>query len=182
MSEVRSELRDFPFDVDPCSVPLNESPCCKAMSHVVQPGTATVAAAFQRSAKPDLARDLGEVVSSCPLGDARTTFRKKEGPDGRAGDNSFPLSSVVREDLTGGFMYRDKPRLTEFCPPKPCLSLTAVRKKYKKTASPESRTANSRKKRRSIQEKPPLGGRRTRSETRIRFVIVILQGTSFVIR
>ena len=55
-------------------------------------------------------------------------------------------------------------------------------KKYKKTASPESRTANSRKKRRSIQENPPLGGRRMRSATRIRFTMAISQGTSFVIR
>ena len=50
--------------------------------------------------------------------------------------------------------------------------LTAARKKYKNTASPDKHDAKSRRKRRSTQENPSAGGRRTRSMTRRCFSIM----------
>src|SRR5208337_2999270 len=55
----------------------------------------------------------------------------------------------------------------------PCLSATAERKKYNSTASRERRSACSRTKRRSTQDQPVAGGRRSRAGTRMRLAIML---------
>ena len=98
MPQVRREFGKLPLDVGPASIPVHERARRKPMSHIVQPGTVAVTAAFHRGAEAHRARHLGKVVPGGAVGHTGATFREEEGRRGGPLENAVPVARVAVVD------------------------------------------------------------------------------------
>src|SRR5215469_6965790 len=77
VSEVGGQLREFSFHIESLSIPLDQRASGKSVTHVMEPGTMSVA--LCHAPETELLRYLGEGVARYPFCDPRATLGEEEG-------------------------------------------------------------------------------------------------------
>jgi hypothetical protein len=113
--QVSGPLGEFPFDVEPGAIPVNQAAGGESMTHILQPGTAAVT--LGSGAAADALGYLGERVSRYPFGNAPTLLGDEEGGKERCGEKAISGRGVLFQSRDGRRMNRKVTRFPELRPP-----------------------------------------------------------------
>src|SRR5437588_147425 len=113
--QVGGQPGEFPFDIEPGAIPVDQSTCGKSMTHVLQPGTVVTALGWRSEA--DSLRQFGESVFRHRTGNPAPAFGKKERGGGWCRKDAVSIFGVLFQNLYGGRMNRNITRFSKLRPP-----------------------------------------------------------------
>src|SRR6266550_76584 len=112
--QVGGQLGEFPFDVAPGAIPVDQGAGGESMTHVLQPGT--TAGTFGWGAEAELLGHFGKGVSCHVACDPAAVFRDKERQSERCRKKAISGFGVLFQSLYSGSVNRNITRFSELRP------------------------------------------------------------------
>src|SRR3974377_2066310 len=113
--QIRCQLGEFSFDIEPGAIPLDQCADSKSVSQIMQPRAATVI--LGRYPQAELLGYLGESVSSCTSGNPASTLGDEEGRSWCPGKEASSSFGVLFQCVYSRWVTCHMARLPKLRPP-----------------------------------------------------------------